>query len=126
MAKLGDFFPSPFLKSADIDEPMVVTIQGVHEAVFPGKNGKPDESRPVATFAEFEQGLILNRTNFGRIAKLTGKPDTDDWTGARVLLRVEAVEAFGETVDAIRVHPAPTQARFSGKEDLPSWVTDPA
>ena len=126
MPNLHDYFPSTWLKSEDLDGPTIVTIKQVYEERFPGKRGEPDQVKPVLRFRELEKDMVLNRTNFQTLVEITGKGDSDHWVGAVVQLRVERVQAFGDLVDAIRIHSAPRSRRYEGEDDAPDWVTDPA
>jgi hypothetical protein len=125
MGSLKDYYPSPWLRSEDLDGPTVVTIKHVRDEKFPGQRGEPDQVKPVLFFRELGKGMIVNKTNYMAISKITGKSNTDDWVGATIQLRVEQVPAFGEVVDAIRIRPVPRTGRFEGEDDLPDWVTDP-
>lgn len=79
----------------------------VNEAV-PNDKGK-EEEKQVLYFAESKKGMILNKTNAKRIARLFG-PETDDWNGKVIELYTEPVKAFGDTHNAIRVREAKIQA----------------
>ena len=125
MPNMQDYFPSTWLKSEDLDGPTIVTIKQVYEERFPGKRGEADQLKPVLRFQEREKDMVLNRTNFQTLVEITGKSDSDHWVGAVVQLRVERVQAFGDLVDAIRIHPAPRGRRYEGGGDEPDWVTDP-
>jgi hypothetical protein len=103
MPTANDFFPSRFLKAEELDADLQVTVRLVATEVLTGKSGKPDETKPVAYFDETEKGLILNKTNFAAIAKITGEEDSDNWKGKKITLTVIDVDAFGDIVKAIRV-----------------------
>ena len=68
------------------------------------------EKKPILYFEETkakaepgkEKRLVLNKTNAMTIAKMHGH-ETDDWKGKRITLFPTTVEAFGQTVDCIRV-----------------------
>jgi hypothetical protein len=126
MGNMQDYFPSTWLKSEDLDGPTIVTIKQVYEERFPGKRGEQDQLKPVLRFKELEKAMVLNRTNFQTLVEISGKSDSDHWIGVGVQLRVERVQAFGDLVDAIRIHPAPRSRRYEGGNDAPDWVTDPA
>jgi len=121
---MDEFYPSPYLRAEDIDGPVAVTIESVRAEKFSGQRGEPDVLKPVTFFRELKKGLIVNRTNYRSIMEITGQEDTDDWAGARLLLRVEQVPAFGEVVDALRVRPIPKSKRPRIEDDPPEWVTD--
>lgn len=89
----------------DRNEEKVVTIDHISEENVTGADGKHE----LCTVAYFkEDGLkpmILNVTNCKAISKLLKTPFIQEWYGKRIILRVQPVKAFGETVDAIRVKP---------------------
>lgn len=83
-------------------EEKVVTIRSVNREVVTGAEGKKEECT-VVHFAENEKPLILNSTNGKMIQKIAGTGYIEQWIGVRIILRVEAVKAFGDVVDAVRV-----------------------
>jgi len=94
-------FPSKYLKADDLDGEMTVTIKSVVLEELESKD-RGKQSKPVAYFREFDKGVVLNRTNWGTIAKQHGD-DSDMWVGKQIVLFAMDVEAFGEMVLAIRV-----------------------
>jgi len=78
-----------------------MTIDRVVEEEVESQNGKK-ELKLALYFAESAKGMILNKTNAKRIAKLfTG--ETDSWKGKVIELYTEPVKAFGEIHNALRV-----------------------
>lgn len=101
--KKKDVFPSDYLKSVDVSGAgETYTVQSVVLEVFKDPKTQEEETKPVVKFKEIKKGLILNVTNWDRIAKLHGD-DSDSWVGKPVTLHLESVTAFGKTDDAIRV-----------------------
>lgn len=124
MAKIGQMFPSKYLKASDFDESgSVLTIDRVEmETVGQGKDA---DDKPIVYFKELEKGLVLNKTNAGIISNLHGD-DTDDWEGKLVTLYATEVQFQGDMVEAIRVKkkapkpsaakkPAPAPAKTAAK-----------
>jgi hypothetical protein len=76
--------------------------------------GEERERKPVMTFDETDQELVVNLTNWNTIAELTEKDDSDDWPGRKIkLIRVKA--QYGKkTVDAIRIE-APDEEIVEGE-----------
>ena len=67
MQNINDFFPSNYLKAADLgDKERVLTIKSLEGEHF--ENGE----KPVLSFNETEKRLILNRTNANAVAQLYG------------------------------------------------------
>lgn len=98
--KMNDAFPGQFLKAADIDKVLDLTIKDVKMQTV------GEDSRLVAYFHEEDRGLVLNKTNFSAIEEFTGHPDTDDWTDYKIRLVVVKVEYQGKRVPGIRVSAA--------------------
>ncbi len=75
-----------------------------------GEDGKKSK-KPVAYFRGKDRGLALNSTNCKTIAKMYGN-DTDKWAGKLVTLYPTTTNAFGQTVECIRIRPsAPAQKK---------------
>jgi hypothetical protein len=96
--RTSDVFPSRFIKATDLgDAEPVVTVSKVDiEDVG-------DDRKAVAYFVGKDKGLVLNRTNWDRIALAAGTDETDEWYGVRVQLYTEPVTFNGKTAPAIRV-----------------------
>lgn len=107
MPNINDSFPSNYLKASDIRgaEP-VVTID--HVAFEPV--GRQKEMKAVIYFKGKEKGVVLNKTNAGKISTIAGSALTEDWDGVRVKLYATETEFAGETVECIRIKPAPAVA----------------
>lgn len=84
-----------------------LTIARVALEEVEGQNGRKEE-KLILYFRESEKGMILNKTNAKRIAKLFGG-ETDNWTGKAIELYAEEVKAFGEIHNAIRVRESKAQ-----------------
>lgn len=87
---------------------MSLTIAGVQVEQLRTTGG--NEEKAVVTFQELEKRgkgkphkFVLNKTNAQTIAKVLGSPETDDWRGKRITLYPTTCQAFGETVDCVRV-----------------------
>lgn len=85
-----------------------MTIERVVNEDVSNSDGK--EEKQVLYFVESKKGMILNKTNAKRIARLYG-PETDEWKGIVIELYTEPVKAFGETHNALRVREAKQQAQ---------------
>lgn len=102
MPKLGDLFPSNYLKSSDFseEEDTIYTIKELKSQTL--GQGKDAEDKYVMYFDEVTKGMVLNKTNAKVIATLYGD-DTDDWEGKKIALYLTEVEFNGETMLGIRV-----------------------
>lgn len=96
--KISQAFPSKWLKADDIGEHRKVRCT-IREAVMETAG---DEDKIVIYFNGKDKGLLLNKTNAGRLAVAYGD-DTDGWMDKQVLLFVEQVAFQGRMVPGIRV-----------------------
>lgn len=121
--RIGDAFPSKYLKAAD--------LQGRHVRLQIAKvqveDIGDDAAKPIVYFQGKTKGLVLNRTNAQTIADAYGD-DTDRWNGAEVELFSTKVLFQSRMVDAIRINippqqrapaPAPTEDRKDFDDDIP-------
>lgn len=114
----ADYLGAPHLRGRDV----TLTISRVF--VDDLKTDRGSEKKPVVQFEELDRKRrageanpykwVLNRTCAKVVAKLYG-PETDDWVGKRITLFATTCQAFGQTVDCIRVRetapPAPRGKR---------------
>lgn len=107
-------YPTDYIGSADLlGADRTLTIRKIAKEKIQTKDGKP-EDKAVVWFEELrakadkegtkERRMVLNKTNAKTIAKLYG-PEVDAWIGKRIILFPTTAQAFGETVDCIRVRP---------------------
>ena len=105
-------FDSPYLSSADIVEPTVLTIA---RAVLEGDKTK--KTKDVFNTAYFEERelrpgeklkpMILNATNSKMLKGITGSPFLEDWGGVKVKVFVDKNVRFGkESVEGLRISQA--------------------
>lgn len=100
--RLSDIFPGRFLTAGEVaEEGEIFTITEVTTEEF-GQEGER-QSKPVVHFEESPKGLVLNKTNFTSIAKVTGESDTDAWAGHQVTLYPTEVQFQSKMVECIRV-----------------------
>jgi hypothetical protein len=125
MAKRDDVFPSKYLRASDLNgKPLVVVIASAELETMKTPEGKM-QPKTVLTFRGIKKSLPLNRTNWDKVADITGKDDSDDWPGDRLELFPTTTEMKGETVDCIRVRkpdqPAlPLKQRPAAKKAAPA------
>jgi hypothetical protein len=96
--KISKAFPSRWLKSDDIgmDRKVRCSIRSIKVETV------ADEDKLIMYFNGKTKGMVLNKTNAGRLAVPYGD-DTDDWIEKDVILYVEQVSFQGRMVPAIRV-----------------------
>ncbi|WJM80540.1 hypothetical protein [Pectobacterium brasiliense] len=105
-------FDSPYLSSADIVEPTILTIARV--TLETDKTKKTKDVFNTAHFAEKElrpgeklKPMILNATNSKTMKSLTGSPYIEDWAGTRVTVYVDPKVRFGNSsVEGLRISPS--------------------
>jgi hypothetical protein len=122
--RTSDAFPSKYLKAGDIgDGERVLTIASV------AVEEVGDDMKQVARFRDEKKGLVLNRTNWDRIAYIAGDDESDGWAGLKITLYTELVSFGGKTGPAIRVRKPkaaakPATAPAETEEDVPPWVDE--
>lgn len=102
-------FDSPYLSSADIVEPTVLTIKYVR--LEADKTKKTKDLFNTAYFVENEirageklKPMILNATNSKAVKKITETPFIDDWVNVPVTVYVDTNVRFGkETLEGLRI-----------------------
>lgn len=102
-------FNSPYLSSADIVEPTVLTIS--HVKLELDKSNKSQDMFNTAYFAENQirsgeplKPMILNSINSRTLAKLSGSKFIDDWQNIPVTVYVDSNVRFGrDTVEGLRI-----------------------
>ncbi|EBV4230949.1 hypothetical protein DOR27_16655 [Salmonella enterica subsp. enterica serovar Mikawasima] len=105
-------FDSPYLSSADIVEPTILTIARV--ALESDKTKKTKDVFNTAYFEERElrpgeklKPMILNATNSKTLKGITGSPFLEVWRGVKVTVFVDKNVRFGkESVEGLRISPA--------------------
>ena len=79
---LEEAYPSAYLTPADCGPNGIVLI--VSQVVNELMRNAP-RPKPVAFFENNEKKLPLNKTNFAKLQQLTGRPNSDHWTGHRFI-----------------------------------------
>ena len=102
-------FNSPYLSSADIVEPVTLTILRV--TLEPDKTKKTKDLFNTAYFKEKEirhgeelKPMVLNATNSRTMKQLAGSAFIDDWNNIPVTIYVDSAVRFGrDTVEGLRI-----------------------
>lgn len=119
-------FNSPYLSSADIVEPTVLTVS--HVRLEPDKTKKSKDLFNTAYFTEKEirpgellKPMILNATNSRTMKNLTGSAFIDDWNNVSVTVYVDPNVRFGrDTVEGLRIS---TERPRTNKKELTPEMT---
>lgn len=120
-------FDSPYLSSADIVGPTVLTIKNV--ALESDKTKKTKEQFNTAHFAEKElrpgeklKPMILNATNSKMLKQMTGTPFIEDWKDIKVTIYVEQNIRFGkDSVEGLRISPKAPGKRMLTPDLATPW-----
>lgn len=121
-------FDSPYLSSADIVEPTVLTVARV--TLEKDRTKKTPDMFNTAWFAERElrpgeklKPMILNATNSKTMKALTGSAFLEDWTDVRITVYVDSNVRFGkESVEGLRISPKAPEQKIITPENVKAWV----
>lgn len=106
-------FKSPYLSSADIVGPTVLTIARVNLSGDQTKKTKDVFNTAYFVESQIRQGeplkpMILNAHNSKVLKDLTGSHFLEDWVNIPVTIYVDSNVRFGrETVEGLRISPQP-------------------
>ena len=120
-------FDSPYLSSADIVEPTVLTVKFV--ALESDHTKKTKDRFNTAHFAEKEirpgeklKPMILNATTSKTMRQITGSAFIDDWTDVKVTIYVDQNVRFGkESVEGLRISPMRPGRRVLTPDQGKAW-----
>lgn len=120
-------FNSPYLSSADVVEPVNLTIARVN--LEPDHSKKTKDLFNTAYFAEPEirpgeklKPMILNAGNCKIMKHLTGSAFIDDWQNVHVTIYVDPNVKFGrDIVEGLRISTEPPKARKKLQEGTKMW-----
>jgi hypothetical protein len=120
-------FDSPYLSSADIVEPTVLTIARV--TLESDRTKKTKDKFNTAYFVETEirpgeklKPMILNATNSKTMKQLTGSAFIEDWNDVRVTVYVEQNIKFGkDSVEGLRISPLAPARKQLTPQNAKGW-----
>ena len=122
-------FDSPYLSSADIVEPTVLTVRMVKLELDKTKKTKDKFNTAYFVEKEIRQGeplkpMILNAINSKMMKSLNGSAFIDDWAGQRITVYVDHNVKFGkDTVEGLRISPhAPEEKRTLTPAMQKAWA----
>ena len=118
-------FNSPYLSSADIVEPVVLTVS--HVRLEGDKSKKTKDSFNTLYFSEKEirkgeplKPMVLNAGNSKIMAKLADSSFIDDWSGINITIYVDKNVRFGrDTVEGLRINTTPAKKELTQSD--PMW-----
>jgi hypothetical protein len=106
-------FNSPYLSSADLVGPTILTIKEVRLEKDHSKRTKDSFNTIHFVERDLRRGeklkpMILNATNSKTMATLSGSQFIEDWAGVAISVYVEQNIKFGkDMVDGLRISPVP-------------------
>lgn len=120
-------FDSPYLSSADIVEPTVLTVH--HVSLEIDKTKKTKDMFNTAHFVEKElrpgeklKPMILNATNSKTMKGLVGSAFIDDWKGVQITVYVDPNVRFGkESVEGLRISPHAPEKKHLLPSHTKAW-----
>jgi hypothetical protein len=120
-------FNSPYLSSADIVEPTVLTVARV--ALEPDQTKKTKDVFNTAYFVEKEirpgeklKPMILNASNSKTMSGITGSAFIDDWQNVQITVYVEHNVKFGrDVVDGLRVSAQAPAKKYLTPDNAKAW-----
>jgi hypothetical protein len=120
-------FDSPYLSSADIVEPTVLTVARVSLEI--DRTKKTKDMFNTAHFVEKElrpgeklKPMILNASNSKTMKGLTGSAFIDDWQNVRITVYVDHNVRFGkETVEGLRISPHAPERKYLTPNQIKAW-----
>jgi hypothetical protein len=120
-------FDSPYLSSADIVEPIVLTVD--HVTLEPDRTKKTKDVFNTAYFVEKEirpgeklKPMILNATNSKTMKTLADSPYINDWNNVSVMVYVDHNVRFGkETMDGLRIRAHEVKKIFLTPSNEKMW-----
>lgn len=131
--KLGQMTESKYLKQADVQQPVLVTITGFTRVNVAQQDEAP-EHKWTLNFVEFDKPMVLNSTNIQLLGVATGTDDTEEMIGRKIVLYTDPNVSYGgKLVGGLRIRavrqknqaaapapapaPAPTADAFD--DDIP-------
>lgn len=96
--RMSELAPAPHLEAADLEGDTVVTIRGFDWHPV----GKERVIKGVLYFAEFERGMVINKTNRVILQHLFGNV-LDAIVGQRITLYVAETTFEGKLVPCLRI-----------------------
>lgn len=102
MPTIADAYPSKYISAHDLqgrDHTVKITHVAAEEV-----GGK---QKYICFFAGKQKGLVLNKTNWNSIVRISGCNNSDDWTGTDVCLFEAYVDFQGDSVPAVRIKAPP-------------------
>jgi hypothetical protein len=121
-------FDSPYLSSADLVEPTVLTVSLVALEIDHTKKTKDLFNTAYFVEKEIRPGeklkpMILNASNSKTMKGITGSAFIDDWLNVRITIYVDSNVRFGkETVEGLRISPHAPEKKTLTPDNAKAWA----
>lgn len=113
MTDYREFFPSKYLKEADLKgRAHKLTIDRVE------RGDEKVSGKPVIYFVGKEKGMVANATNCGAVADAAGTPKIEEWGGTEVEVYPDVVQYNNQSTPCIRIR-KPVVAADQFDDDIP-------
>lgn len=120
-----DAFKSQYLRTADLKgQERTFTIDSVVLEEILSPDGGDSEEKPVVSFRDHSQRMILNSTNWDAIAEIYGD-ETDGWVGQRVTIYPTTTQFGSRRVECMRIKaPKALEPASASSSNEPPPLTD--
>ena len=102
--KKTDVYPSKYIRSEDIGDNEVKVV--IDRIEIEALKDDGSEEKPIMYFKNKTKGMVVNPTNWDRLAYLFGD-ESDDWPGNAIILYTELVNYQGKVTKGLRVKQVP-------------------
>ena len=110
MPTKNDVFSKPHLTPADCgNQSHNLTIKDVKQVQVYDFKKKRKVMKPALYFSNAKKFMILNETNWDKIADILGLEDSDDWGGHKIVVYAADLMVGGEPVKGLRITDSPSQ-----------------
>jgi len=108
-------FTGGYFKGDDLEKPKLLTIESVGKEEL----GEGKEERWVVRFAEDDRGCVLNKTRAEEIVDATGRDDSDEWLGCKLVLYKGQTRFQGKMVACVAIRAPKKQAKAKPEPEEP-------
>ena len=114
--RMSDCFRGAYFKATDVPpgEELLLTIVDAQMETMP----RSSDEKPVLSFRETKQKLVLNDTRGNALAEAFGD-DADEWIGQRIVLSGGLTDFGGKKVGCLLVREAPPAPRQEKPNAVP-------
>jgi hypothetical protein len=96
--KVSDVYQGDYLKAADLQRPVRVTIREVAIKVFKDQQTQEEQRKIVLGFVGAKKEMVLNKTQAKAIAAAVGTDTIDEWAGKAIILSATTAHTGAATI----------------------------